>query len=103
MIVHCSLWKFKTDVSAELVNEIAHSWKALEDVIPCVRKIEVGPDLGNWPENYDIAALVYFDGPEGYETYRHDESHTAFAYKYLVPNIEGLHMRAAVQFELPGS
>ncbi|MET4898521.1 Dabb family protein [Sphingomonadaceae bacterium jetA1] len=101
MIVHCSLWKFKDGTSPELVEDIVQRWRALEAIVPSVRKIEAGPDLGNWDENYDIAALIYFDGPEGYESYRTNEDHLAFAMEFLVPNIDGLHMRAAVQFTLP--
>lgn len=101
MIVHCSLWKFKSGTTPALVQEIAQAWRELVGRVPSVRKIEVGPDLGNWPENYDLAALVYFDAAEGYEDYRADEVHLAFAHKYLLPNVEGLGMRAAVQFELP--
>lgn len=64
MIVHCSLWKFRDGTSPQLVADIARRWSALGNIVQSVRRIEVGPDLGNLGENYDIAALVYFDGPE---------------------------------------
>lgn len=101
MIVHCSLWKFKEGTTSTLIEEIAGAWRDLEKRIPSILKIEVGPDLGNWPENYDLAALIYFSSAKGYEEYRADALHLSFANKYLVPNIDGLHTRAAVQLNLP--
>lgn len=103
MIVHCSLWKFKDGTPRAVVEEAVSEWRALLGRVPSIRRIEVGPDLGNWPENYDIAALIYFDSAKGYEEYREDPVHLEFGYKYLVPNVEGLEMRAAVQFELPAA
>ncbi|MFD3500469.1 Dabb family protein [Streptomyces sp. NPDC058678] len=103
MIVHCSLWKFKEGTPQSVVEEAVREWRALLGGVPSIRRIEVGPDLGDWPENYDIAALVYFDSAKGYEEYRDDPVHLEFGYKYLVPHVEDLHMRAAVQFELPAA
>jgi hypothetical protein len=93
----------KEDTSSDDLDEIARQWKALENLIPAVRRIDVGPDLDQWPENYDIAALIYFDSADGYAEYREDQAHIDFAETYLIPFVKDLEMRASVQFELPMS
>lgn len=100
MIVHCSLWKFKDGTTQAAIDDIVREWRALLGRVPSIRGIEIGPDVGNSPENYDLAALVFFDSAKGYEAYRYDLVHLEMGYKYIHPHIEGFHMRAAVQFEL---
>ncbi|MCZ4344156.1 Dabb family protein [Sphingomonadaceae bacterium G21617-S1] len=101
MIVHCSLWKFKDQVSSTQIDDIVRGYRDLGAKIPGVRAIQVGRDCRGLAGNHDIAALIFFDDIEGYQAYVDNQDHLDYAFGVLIPNIEGLDKRAAVQFEIP--
>lgn len=100
MIRNCSLWKFKEGTTPETVAEIVAALRKLPEEIDLVRGISVGADIGDRPGNYDMALMSDFDSFEDYATYREHPAHLRVAEELLIPNIEDLSDRVAVQYEL---
>jgi hypothetical protein len=97
MIRHNSLFKFKDGTSAETIAAIVRRFRALAQAIPAIRKMTVGQNIGESPENFDISSCIDFDTLARYYEYCADPAHTDFVHECLLPN---LHRRVAVQIDL---
>jgi hypothetical protein len=100
MIMHASLWKFKPGTPPAVVERVVREWRLLKEKISAIRHMAVGGNIGSMPDNYSVAACVQFEAIDGYREYVENEHHMNFARTYLLPNINGLEDRAAVQFEM---
>ena len=75
MIRHVIMWKFKEDKKAE-IREFLSRLRALEGVIPEIRRMEVAENAGS-EKNYDACLIADFDDLAALERYRTDPRHQA--------------------------
>lgn len=102
MIYHTSVWRLKPGTPDDVIDQIVTEWRGLEALIPEIRSITVGRDVGVYPENCTVAAHVGFDSIDGYSAYRVNPIHDEFSARLLVPNIRDLGDRFAVQYDPAG-
>lgn len=80
MVKHIVLFKLKEDAPKSEKTEVMEKFKeaieALQNIIPCIRKIEVGINK-NPNESWDIALYSEFDSFEDLDTYAKHPEHIA--------------------------
>jgi hypothetical protein len=110
MLVHCSLFKFKPETTADQAAQIVAQFEALGQKLPYIKKMTVGLNVSDIKiireiaassgvhhvqDPYHLAAVIHFETLEDYYRYGADETHSDFVRRYLIPNQES---RASVQF-----
>jgi hypothetical protein len=97
MIRHCSLFKFKPDVGPEMISKIMEEFSKLPGLIQAIESFEIGKNVGDRPDNYDIGVCMTFASFEAYKVYRVNPDHIKFYQEFLIPFQDA---RTSVQFEI---
>ena len=74
MIRHIVMWKFR-EGTGEQADEFLARLKALDGVIPQLKKCEVAKNIGK--DNYDAVLVSEFDSMEDLAAYKTDPRHVA--------------------------
>ena len=93
MIRHVIMWKFR-EGEEENMHRFLNGLKALDGVIPEIRRMEVGVNVLE-KNNYDACLIADFDDLEALERYKKDPRHVAVS--ALCKSIR--EARGAVDFE----
>ena len=96
MIRHMVMFRWTEDATEEQKKQVAAEVARLPSLVPSLRVLRAGQDLGINEGNFDFAAAVDFDDAEGYLAYRDHPEHRAIVEKFIRPIVA---QRAAVQFE----
>ena len=94
MIRHVIMWKFRAG-EEENMNAFLNGLKALDGVIPEIRRMEVGVNVLE-KNNYDACLIADFDDLAALERYKNDPRHVAVS--SLCKSIR--EARGAVDFEI---
>ncbi len=94
MIRHVIMWKFR-EGEEENMHRFLNGLKALDGVIPEIRRMEVGVNVLE-KNNYDACLIADFDDLEALERYKKDPQHVAVS--TLCKSIR--EARGAVDFEI---
>ena len=94
MIRHVIMWKFR-EGEEENMHRVLNGLKALDGVIPEIRRMEVGVNVLE-KNNYDACLIADFDDLEALERYKKDPRHVAVS--TLCKSIR--EARGAVDFEI---
>ena len=94
MIRHVIMWKFRAG-EEENMNAFLNGLKALDGVIPEIRRMEVGVNVLE-KNNYDACLIADFDDLAALERYKNDPRHVAVS--SLGKSIR--EARGAVDFEI---
>lgn len=94
MIRHVIMWKFR-EGEEENMHRFLNGLKALDGVIPEIRRMEVGVNVLE-KNNYDACLIADFDDLEALERYKKDPRHVAVS--TLCKSIR--ETRGAVDFEI---
>lgn len=94
MIRHVIMWKFRAG-EEENMNAFLNGLKALDGVIPEIRRMEVGVNVLE-KNNYDACLIADFDDLAALERYKNDPRHVAVS--LLCKSIR--EARGAVDFEI---
>lgn len=98
MLKHIVVWKFKDQAEgrsrAENCALVRERLLALAGVIPEVKHMEVGIDLGSIQGNFDLALIVETDNPDTLSAYANHPEHLKVA-DYIKKTAE---QRVAVDF-----
>lgn len=97
MIRHSSHFKFKPEVGEEMIAKIIEEFSRLPALIPAILSFEIGRNIGDRPDNFDIGVCMTFASFEDYKVYRVNPDHIQFYTDYLIPFQEA---RTSVQFEI---
>lgn len=79
MLTHIVIWKYRADVSAEAREEHVAKLRALAEVVPEVRSLEVGFDVLRLPRSYDTGLVAVFDDRAGLDAYTVHPEHVKVA------------------------
>ena len=94
MIRHVIMWKFRAG-EEENMHKFLDGLKALDGVIPEIRRMEVGVNILE-KNNYDACLIADFDDFEALDRYKKDPRHMAVS--TLCKSIR--EARGAVDFEI---
>ena len=94
MIRHVIMWKFR-EGEEENMHRFLNGLKALDGVIPEIRRMEVGVNVLE-KNNYDACLIADFDDLEALERYKNDPRHVAVS--TLCKSIR--ESRGAIDYEL---
>ncbi len=94
MIRHVIMWKFRAG-EEENMHRFLEGLKALDGVIPEIRRMEVGVNVLE-KNNYDACLIADFDDLDALERYKNDPRHVAVS--ALCKSIR--EARGAVDFEI---
>ena len=94
MIRHVIMWKFRAG-EEENMHKFLDGLKALDGVIPEIRRMEVGVSILE-KNNYDACLIADFDDFEALDRYKKDPRHVAVS--TLCKSIR--EARGAVDFEI---
>ena len=94
MIRHVIMWKFRAG-EEENMHKFLDGLKALDGVIPEIRRMEVGVNILE-KNNYDACLIADFDNFEALDRYKKDPRHVAVS--TLCKSIR--EARGAVDFEI---
>ena len=94
MIRHVIMWKFRAG-EEENMNAFLNGLKALDGVIPEIRRMEVGVNVLE-KNNYDACLIADFDDLEALSRYKNDPRHVAVS--TLCKSIR--ESRGAIDYEL---
>ena len=83
MIQHVVMWKF-ADMAESRTKEENMEWvrehlTALIPIIPEIRSMEIGADIGKTDMSYDMVLIMTFDSMEDLHTYKVHPSHQAIS------------------------
>ena len=83
MIQHVVMWKF-ADTAEGRTKEENMEWvrehlTALIPIIPEIRSMEIGADIGKTNMSYDMVLIMTFDSMEDLHTYKVHPSHQAIS------------------------
>ena len=81
MIQHVVMWKFP-DMAEGCTREENMKWvrehlTALVPIIPEIRSMEIGADVGRTDMSYDMVLIMTFDSMEDLHTYKVHPAHQA--------------------------
>ena len=96
MIRHVVLFRWAEDATEEQKKQAAAEVARLPSLVPSVRALHAGADVGVNQGNFDFAVAVDFDDVGGYVAYRDHPEHRAIVAEFIQPIVA---QRAAVQFE----
>ena len=79
MIQHIVMWKFaevaEGKTRAENMNWVETRLKALVPIIPEIKKLEIGADIGGTDMSYDMVLIMEFESIEDLHTYKIHPEH----------------------------
>lgn len=75
MICHIVFFKFKPETSDEQKNKLENDLKELKQKIPLIQHLEVGVDMGNKPNSFDLALNSDFETWDDVEKYSAHPDH----------------------------
>jgi Stress responsive A/B Barrel Domain len=99
MIRHIVAWKLTAedaDGKAAAFDELAQGFGPLPALIPQIRTLHLGCDLGETPSNWDVVLTMDFDTTEDLQRYQEHPDHQPV--RTIVRRLTG--DRMAVDFEL---
>lgn len=77
MLIHIVCWKYRPDVSGEEREGHRKRLAALADLIPSVRRLDVGADVLSLERSFDTGLIAEFDSREGLDEYDAHPEHQA--------------------------
>ncbi|MEX0757322.1 MAG: Dabb family protein [Acidimicrobiia bacterium] len=89
MIRHVALLKWKDGTTEAQVIAIEARLRQMPDVMPFLRRYELGPDLGI-TGNHDLAIVADFDSVEDYLAYADHPDHKAVITELIAPVLESI-------------
>ena len=79
MIRHVVMWKFKEEAEGkskvENMQIVRDSLFALLPIIPEIKKMEIGADIGGTDMSYDMVLIMEFESMEALHTYKVHPEH----------------------------
>ena len=90
------VFSWTDEASAEQKQQVKDSLATLPSLVPTLRSLELGADIGVNEGNFDFAVTASFDDLDGYLAYRDNPEHRAMIRDLVTPITA---QRAAVQFE----
>lgn len=100
MIKHIVVWRLKDEAlgagKAENLERAKAALEALQDLVPSVRHLEVGLDIGAARDSWDIVIYSEFDDRAGLDAYQVHPEHVKVA--GLIGELREL--RAAIDYEV---
>lgn len=100
MIKHIVVWRLRDEAlgagKAENLERAKAAIEALRDLVPSVRHLEVGIDIGAAHDSWDIVIYSEFDDRAGLDAYQVHPEHVKVA--ELVGELREL--RAAIDYEV---
>ncbi|MBQ7321328.1 MAG: Dabb family protein [Clostridia bacterium] len=83
MIQHVVMWKFAENAEgrtrAENMAWVKEHLTALIPIIPEIKKMEIGADIGGTDMSYDMVLIVEFESMEALHTYKVHPEHQKIA------------------------
>ena len=79
MLTHIVIWKYKSDVEAEVREEHLRMLRALALVIPEIESLSVGFDVVRLPRSFDSGLVAVFHDRAALETYTVHPEHIKVA------------------------
>ncbi len=79
MLIHIVCWKYRSDVSDAERDEHRARLIALREVIPSLRRLEVGADMLHLDRSFDTGLLAEFDDRAGLDEYSEHPQHVEVA------------------------
>ena len=79
MLIHIVVWKYREDVPDNVRAEHISSLRALDGLVPGMRRFEVGQDILHLERSYDTGLAAAFTGREALEEYTVHEAHQTVA------------------------
>lgn len=79
MLTHIVIWKYRSDVEAEVREEHVRLLRKLAALIADVRSLEVGFDTLRLPRSFDTGLVVTFDDRAGLDAYTVHPEHVKVA------------------------
>ncbi len=84
MIQHVVMWKFAEEAEgktkAENMAWVREHLLALCPIIPQIKKLEIGEDIGGTDMSYDMVLIMEFDSMEDLHTYKIHPDHQAVSH-----------------------
>ena len=100
MIKHIVAWRFKDEAlgatKAQNLKRAKEAIEALADLVPTVRHLEVGLDIGAAHDSWDIVIYSEFEDRAGLDAYQVHPEHVKVA--EIIGEMREL--RAAIDYEL---
>ncbi|HEV7680685.1 MAG TPA: Dabb family protein [Pyrinomonadaceae bacterium] len=79
MLTHIVIWKYKSDVDAELREEHVRMLRALSSVIAELESLSVGFDVVKLPRSFDSGLVATFRDRAGLDAYTVHPEHVKVA------------------------
>lgn len=99
MIAHVVTITFTPETSSEHISRSWDELRSLLGVVPTLRQIVGGTDLGFDAANAQLAFVCFFDDQDGWAEYQQHPAHQAFAAEFIRPYLVA---RNATQFTWDG-
>jgi hypothetical protein len=96
MVRQIVLIRWTAEATQEQKQKVMDGLRGLAEVVPGVRAVRMGHDLGVRADNFDFAVSVDFDSPEAYLVYREHPEHLRVVAEAIQPVMAE---RAGVVFE----
>ena len=81
MIEHVVMWKFAPEAEGRTKEQnmdwVKEHLLALPAIIPQIRKMEIGKDIGHTDMSYDMVLIMHFDSMDDMHTYKVHPDHQA--------------------------
>jgi hypothetical protein len=90
------VFRWTDEASAEQKQQVKDTLATLPSLVPTLRSLELGADIGVNEGSFDFAVTASFDDLDGYLAYRDNPEHRAMIRDLITPITA---QRAAVQFE----
>ena len=97
MIRHVLVLRWVPGVTPDQAEKAARALNALPEVIPALREMRAGTDIGVRDTSWDFALVALFDDVAGFRSYLDHPEHLRVSQEYLTPIIAE---RASVQSEI---
>ena len=81
MIIHVALFKFKPEVSKEVIDNAMNEVRVLKNKIPHVLEISAGENFSKHSKGFTHAIVVKFNSKEDIDSYRAHPAHKPIADK----------------------
>jgi hypothetical protein len=79
MLIHIVCWKYKGDINDAEREDHREKLRALESVIPEVRRMAVGEDILHLDRSFDTGLVVDFEDAEALQRYTDHPQHLEVA------------------------
>lgn len=97
MLRHVVLFRWLPDAKPEDVAALESGLRRMPDLVPEIRRYEMGPDVGLIDGAYDFALVAEFDDEEGYRAYADHRDHRELVTELVGPILDRM---ARVQYEV---